>query len=313
MNKLSVIMVNLNTRELAIESLQKIRTSLNGISSETFFVDNGSKDGSVEAVASKFSRVNIIANTDNLGFSHAVNQAILKCNGEYILLLNPDITIHANTVGQLVNFMEVCPEAGAVSPYLSYPDGRQQDFCSLFPTLRRQFLQLTGLRILVPHWIKRRFTILKENRTEPFEVDWVIGACVILRRKAVENAGYLDEDFFMYGEDLDLCYRLRKNGWKVYVLPDVKIFHIGSPKDTLRSGIFKEPLIHHTTYLFFKKHHGPVLALVLVVIQRFVSLIRFFFWVGIFLTFRSMRDKARMKCRIHLSCLKGFNSQSGLI
>ena len=226
MKKVAIVTVNYNTEKdtiSLIKSIKKIKTE--DFLLETIIVDNGSKDGSIEAVASKFSEINIIANTDNLGFSRAVNQAILKCNGEYILLLNPDITIHANTVGQLVNFMEVCPEAGAVSPYLSYPDGRQQDFCSLFPTLTRQFFQLTGLRILFPAWLKRRFTISDEDKNQPFEVDWVIGACVILRRKAVENAGYLDEDFFMYGEDLDLCYRLRKNGWKVYVLPDVKIFH----------------------------------------------------------------------------------------
>lgn len=305
--KLSIIMVNRDTKALALESLQMIRVSLNGISGEIFFVDNGSKDGSINAVASRFPEVNIIANTENLGFSRAVNQAIFRCNEEYILLLNPDVTIYADTVGQLVNFMDKETGAGVVSPSLRYPDGSQQAFCSYFPTLTRQFFQLTGLRILFPSWLKRRFAISVGDKVQPFEVDWVIGACVIIRRNALEDVGGIDEDFFMYGEDLDFCYRLRKNGWRVYVLPDTRILHIGSPKDILRSGIFKEPLIHYTTYLFFKKHYGLISALLLAGIQKAVSLVRLSLWGMAFLIFPNIRDKAKMKLRIHYSCLRGFH------
>lgn len=320
MGKLSVIMVNYNTGELAMDSLQRIRISMEGIPGEIFFVDNGSTDGSAGAVKDKFQEVKIIANDVNSGFARAVNQAGIRCSGEYLFLINPDVTIHNNTVPQLINFMETFQDAGAVTPYITYPDGRRQDFCSYFPTLARQFFQLTGLRMLVPGMIKRLFLMQGGNKARPFEVDWAIGACMVVRKKAMEDAGHLDEDFFMYGEDMDFCYRLRQKKWKVYVLPGEPVFHIGSPPDTLRSGVFKETLIHHTTYLFFRKHYGLIRAVLLSCMQRTVSLARLSIWCairvlshGIDLPYSTkgrvlsdrMREKAKSRVKIHFACLKG--------
>ena len=308
---LSVIMVNMNTRELSLKSLRALFEASSGLDTEVFFVDNGSTDDSIAAVQESFPQVKIVNNSNNLGFSKAVNKVLQICQGEYIFMINPDAFVLPDTLPRLVEFMDSKPDAAWVSSNIFCPDGRPQDCCSCFPTLTRQFFQLSGLKKLVPSRFIDRYSLSVGNDKEPVEVDWTIGPSVLVRRTAVSEIGLFDEDFFMYGEDMDICYRLKKAGWKVYIVPEVTTYHIGNPGDELRWGAFKEVLVQDATHLFFLKHYGLIKATILRFIQKSVSLGRFLIWVGTFIFCPAKRGKARRKIEIHKNCLRITKNGNG--
>ncbi|MBM4309106.1 MAG: glycosyltransferase family 2 protein, partial [Deltaproteobacteria bacterium] len=188
---------------------------------EVFVVDNGSMDGSVEAVRVGFPEAIVIQNSTNLGFAQANNQALRLAKGKYILLLNPDTQVKEGAIETLKVFMDNHPKAGAVGAQLLNSDGSKQNSIANFPSLATELLNKSLLRWLFPD----RFPGKERDYNEPIEVESVIGACMMVRREAIEQVGLLDEDYFLFLEETDWCYRMKKAGWKVYHVPQADVYH----------------------------------------------------------------------------------------
>lgn len=255
---LSIIILNWNGRELLRNCLRTVCDNVSTFepsSVETFVVDNASTDGSAEMVRAEFGDVRLIVNAENLGFARANNIGIRASRGRYVLLLNNDTLVPPGAFAALVAFMETHPDAGAVGPRLLRPDGTPQPYAfGGDPTpgylLRRGISRLLLGRPL-HDWATERVQA----------VDWVSGACLLARREAIELAGLLDEQIFMYFEDNDWCLRIRRAGWRVYYNPLVAITHIGGQglaRNPAAQRAYRESLRY-----FYGKHYGPAANLFL--------------------------------------------------
>ncbi|MGE5297936.1 MAG: glycosyltransferase family 2 protein [Acidobacteriaceae bacterium] len=246
---LSVIIVNYNTRELLKKCLESAFLSKTAFAFEVIVSDNGSKDASLEMVNTEFPQVKIIANGANLGFSKGNNVAIRQAAGEYILLLNSDTTVREDTFDLSVNYAKTHPEVGALGCKVLLPSGQLDKACRRkFPNPWNSFLRLFGLKKFSDYNID--LPIDQET-----EVDAVMGAYMLVPKKVVEKVGMLSEDYFMYGEDLDWCWRIKKAGYKIVYYPKASITHFkyGSSKlvpfKTIR-------LAHNAMKIFYKKHYS---------------------------------------------------------
>ncbi len=251
----SIIIVNYNVREFLRQALLSLRQALRGLRAEIFVVDNASDDGSVEMVQAQFRECRLISNEENLGFARANNLALRQARGRFLALLNPDTVVQEDTFTALRDFMDRHPRTGMAGCKVLNPDGSLQLACRRsFPTPWVAFTKLSGLSRLFPRsrWFGRyNLTYLPEDET--CEVEAISGSFMVLRREAVAQVGLLDEDFFMYGEDLDWCYRIRSAGWQIHYFPGTQIVHFkgessrGSSYDSLR-------LFYQSMGLFVQKH-----------------------------------------------------------
>jgi len=251
MSDLSIIIVNWNTRDLLIQCLKSLQQTFQRLKMEIFVVDNGSTDGSGEAVRAKFPEVIFIENRLNLGFARANNQAMRLSKGRYILLLNPDTQVKEGAIEILKAFMDHHPVAGAVGAQLVNSDGSKQNSIANFPSLATELINKSLLRWLFPG----RFPGKERAYSEPIEVDSVIGACMMVRREAMDQVGLLDEDYFLFLEETDWCYRFRKARWKVCHHPQAEVYHFqgkSAGKDKKRAKVE----YYRSRYQFFKKNRG---------------------------------------------------------
>ncbi|MBI2845724.1 MAG: glycosyltransferase family 2 protein [Chloroflexi bacterium] len=255
---LSVIIVSWNVRDLLRQCLSSIDQSLKrkNLSSEIIMVDNSSADGTPGMVREQFPEVVVVENQENIGFSKANNLGIKSSRGRYLLLLNPDTEVIDDALGRMVGYMETNPQVGALGPRLL--DSQMEIISSRrrFPTLATAFMESTTLESWFPnHPLIRRYRRADQPEDQVQEVDWVVGAAILLRRAALERVGFLDEDFFMYSEELDLCYRLRRSGWKVIYFPLAQIVH-HEGKSSEQAEAFKHRQFQRSKILFFRKHHS---------------------------------------------------------
>lgn len=258
---LSIVIVSWNVSDLLRRCLRSVLESLElegarALAVEVWVVDNASRDESAEMVRREFAQARVIANAHNEGFTRGNNQGITASDGRHILLLNPDTEVVGNALALMVDHMDAHPEVGALGPQLLYPDGRVQSSRRRFPNLRTALVESTFLQPwLREHVMLKRYYVLDRRDEERQEVDWVAGACLLLRRAAIDEVGLLDERFFMYSEELDWCYRAREQGWKVVYLPQARVIHHEG-----KSSEQVLPLRHlhfqRSKVLFFKKHHG---------------------------------------------------------
>lgn len=252
---LSIIIVNYNVKEFLQNLLHSLSKATTGIKSEIIIVDNASDDGSVEMLREKFSDITLIANQDNKGFSKANNQGLEIANGKYLLLLNPDTIVQEDTFHTLIKFFEETPDAGMVGCKILNPDGTLQLACRRsFPGPWTSFCKVTGLSTIFPNskiFARYNLTYLDENKS--YEVDAISGSFMMLKRECYEKIGGLDEQFFMYGEDLDLCYRTQKAGYKVYYVHSTQIIHYKG-ESTRRSSLDETKIFYSAMKLFVKKH-----------------------------------------------------------
>lgn len=253
--KLSVIIVNYNVRYFLEQALLSAQRALQGLDGELWVVDNNSADDSVEMVRTKFPNVHLIANTQNTGFATANNQAIRACSGEYILLLNPDTLVEENTFSTCIEFMDAHPEAGAVGVKMLDGSGKYLPESKRgFPSPWVSFCKTVGLHALFPKSPRfNQYYLGHLSAEETHPVDVLAGAFMFMRRSALDKAGLLDEAFFMYGEDIDLSYRIKKAGFENYYLPDTKIIHYKG-ESTKKGSLNYVKTFYQAMIIFANKH-----------------------------------------------------------
>jgi N-acetylglucosaminyl-diphospho-decaprenol L-rhamnosyltransferase len=270
MLQLSVIVVNWNVQDLLRTCLASLEAELGmtspgatGKGTEIIVVDNASADGSVEMLRAEFPHVTTISNQHNAGFGAANNQALAQSNGRYVLFLNPDTEVKPGAIRRMLAFIEQRPQAGCAGPRLLNPDGSIQSSRRSFPGVATAFVESTVLqRYCGGLGALRRFYSGRGDEHEPQRVDWLVGACLLMRRSALEEVGAFDERFFMYSEEMDLCYRLRQAGYEVWFVPEAEVVHHEGASS--RQDLFLRNVnFHESRYRFFRKHHGiaPALAL----------------------------------------------------
>lgn len=253
---LSIIIVNWNTRDLLAQCLASVYAYPPEGEFEVFVVDNASTDDSTQMMRGWFPQVRMIENSENVGFARANNQAIQESTGCYVLLLNPDTEVQPGALKTLMRFMDAHPQAGAAGARLLNPDGTLQTSCYPAPSLSREFWRLFHLDVLYPYALYPMKRWLLESHRE---VDIVQGACMILRREALDQVGLLDEDYFIYSEEVDFCHRLRQRDWKVYWVPQAVVVHYGS-QSTRQMAAAMFLRLYQGKVLYFRKHYGWLAA-----------------------------------------------------
>lgn len=253
----SVIVVNWNTRDLLLGALAALPAALGNLQADTWVVDNASADGSLEAVRAGYPHVRLIANARNLGFAAANNQAIAASRGRYVLLLNSDTAACPGSIERLVRFADGRPAAAGVGPLLLNSDRSFQASFSDLPSFGRELLNASGLgrRLVRPSYPSYGPAASRAARA----VDCLQGACLLVRRAAIEQVGPLDEGYFMYSEEVDWCLRLRRAGWELWYLPDAAVVHHGGQSTRQRRAEMVRAL-YRSKVRFFRKHHGPLPA-----------------------------------------------------
>ena len=224
---------------------------------EVVVVDNGSDDGSAAAVRRHFPHFQVVELGANLGFGRANNAGLEQCRGELVLLLNPDVTVVPGCVGRLAGFLGCRPEAGAVGPRLQRPDGGLDPAAMRgFPTPSAAFYRLTGLSRLFRRSARfNRYNLGHLDPTRENQIDAGTAACLMVRRAALDEAGPFDPDFFMYGEDLDLCYRLHQAGWSIHYLPEAVAVHVKGASSRQATGRMLYEF-HRAMWTFHRKHNA---------------------------------------------------------
>ncbi|MCW8806111.1 MAG: glycosyltransferase [Ignavibacteriaceae bacterium] len=263
---LSIIIVNYNVKEFLQNLLHSIEKASSKISKEIIVIDNASDDGSVEVIKDKFPSINLIENKINVGFGRANNQGLAVAKGNYILFINPDCIVSEDTFDKMISFFESHPDCGLAGCKILNSDGTLQLACRRsFPGPWTSFTKVTGLSNMFPNsriFARYNLTYLDENKT--YEVDAVSGSFMMIRKDVYKKTNGFDEQFFMYGEDLDLCYRVQKNGYKVYYVHETQIIHYKG-ESTKRSNLDETRLFYDAMHLFVKKHLSsfPLVELIL--------------------------------------------------
>jgi N-acetylglucosaminyl-diphospho-decaprenol L-rhamnosyltransferase len=224
---------------------------------EVLVVDSASSDGSPEMVRALYPGVRLYASTVNLGYTGGNNLGIRESRGRYLLLLNPDTEITGHAMEQMASFLERTPRVGVVGPQLRYADGSVQPSRRRLPTLRTAFVDSTFLEKWFPnHPELRRYKVLDLPPDEGGLVDWLVGACLLVRREVVDEVGYLDEGYFMYSEELDWQKRIRDAGWEIAYLAAAQVIHYEG-KSSEQAGAATHIRFSHSKIRYFRKHHGP--------------------------------------------------------
>lgn len=260
--KLSVIIVNYNVEHFLDQCLHSVQRASLACSVETIIVDNASVDGSLKMLASKYPAFKVIGNTENVGFSKANNQALRMAKGEYVLLLNPDTVVAEDTFTKVVAFMDDHSEAGGLGTLMVDGKGRfLPESKRGLPTPAVAFYKIFGFSKIFPK-SKRfgQYHLGHLSKNETNEVDVLSGAFMLMRSSALEKVGLLDEDYFMYGEDIDLSYRLQKGGYKNYYFADTSIIHYKG-ESTKKSSVNYVLIFYKAMVIFAKKHFSGKNAL----------------------------------------------------
>jgi GT2 family glycosyltransferase len=252
----SALVVSRNSKDQLLECLHAFFASAD-IPVQAVVVDNDSSDGSAAAVTDEFPQATVIVQPKNLGYGRAANVGLERCEGRFVLLLSPDVIVDAQCVGRLADFLLTRPDAGAVGPRLVLPDGHiDPDARRSFPSPSTLFYQTAGLSKLFPK--SRRFGRYNMGHirdTEPHEMDAGTAACLMVRKSALDRIGHFDPRYFMFGEDLDLCYRLKLGGWKVFYVPGASATHNVRPvsADRQRQIAYER---HRAMWMYHFKHHS---------------------------------------------------------
>lgn len=269
---LSVVIVSWNVRDLLRRCLASVLSAPQPADGdlaplpdreptlEIIVVDNASADGSPDMVRAEFPQVRLIANPDNRGFTAGNNQGLVESTGRFLLLLNPDTEIVGDALSTMMAYMDAHAEVGALGPRLCYPDGSPQPSRRRFPTLATALVEST----VVQEWwrdnpLLRRYYMADTPDEAIQPVDWVVGACLLVRREVYDQVGGLDEGFFMYSEEMDWCKRIQDAGWKVVYLPTARVIH-HEGKSSEQVVPARHIHFQSSKVRYFRKHHGALQA-----------------------------------------------------
>lgn len=297
---LSILILNYNTKNLLSQCLNSIESNVKNVQYEIIVVDNNSSDGSVKYIKQHFSAITIIANTQNVGFTKANNQAAIIAKGKYLLILNSDTIVHTGSLTALITYLDENKNTGIVGPKLLNPDKSLQLSCGIHPNLLTEFLNRTFLSRIFPN--NKFMGVYKYGGWDytTKSVDWVTGACLLIRKNIFQKINGFDENIFMFYEDVDLCFRLKKLGHDIIFFPDAQVTHIhgGSWINYREVPIFYSC---KSALYFFKKHYPRWQTLVLRLWLLTEILISYIFFIPFLLI--TQRDMNSIKSRI-----KGYNA-----
>jgi len=267
---ISIVIVSWNTARFLENCLASLLANPPTSPFEIWVVDNASTDDSPRMVREKFPQVQLVENRENVGFARANNQAIQLCPGKYVLLLNPDTLVVSGALQALIHFLDTHPEAGAAGAKILHPNGSLQISSHPRPTVSRELWRLFHLDVLFPFAV---YPLTKWETNQPQEVDILIGACLLLRKEVLDQVGLLDEDYFIYSEEVDLCYRIQRAGWRLYWVPEAEVVHFGGQST---QQVPTEMFLH--LYLskikYFRKHYGWTASQIYKLILRLAALSR---------------------------------------
>jgi N-acetylglucosaminyl-diphospho-decaprenol L-rhamnosyltransferase len=285
---LSVVVVSYNRKDLLARCLDAVLADPGAPDFELFVVDNDSRDGSAEMVAEQYPTVRLIANRDNVGFGKANNQAFAQARGRYILMLNPDTVARPGALRALVEYAAAHPQVGAVGGRLEYEDGSFQHSAFRFPDLKQAFFGFFDGFVPLDSEVNGRYTPAQYE--QPFPAEHLLGACLLLRREALEQVGVIDPAYFMYFEETDLCVRLKTAGWQNVYLPAAKIVHVSAGSTSAASEKMSVEF-HRSQAIFYRRHRG----------QTGYALLKLIVWAGIGYRFaRSLRAVLRGRISVAL-------------
>ena len=302
--QLSISIVSWNTRDLLKQCLESVFAHLDGVDTEVIVVDNASEDSSPDMVEREFPQVVLIRQTSNGGFAQANNVALAESSGKYFLLLNSDTIVHPGSIKRLVDFMESIPEAGAAAPKLLNLDGSLQRSCSIFPSPATELYDAVYLSKLLPRSkLFGGYAMSYWDFDQERDVDFAGGSCLMLRRSALDQVGALDEGYFMYTEEADLCYRLKQAGWRVVFLPDAQIVHIGgqSTKRCASRMAVQLPISRHR---FIRKFQGSGPAALFKGAVALGSALRLLAWSPSWFTANGYRKDLEQRLRTQSALVK---------
>lgn len=253
----SILILNYNTCRLTMDCIRSVFDSVTNYSYEIILIDNHSHDDSVETISREYPGVLLIANQENVGFARGNNQGMDVASGRYVLLLNSDTVVRKDTLETMVAFMDTRADLGASGCKIILPDGSLDKACKRgFPTPSASFYYAFGFSKLFPD--RPRFNGYQLGYLDPDEaypIDCLVGAFMLVRRETIAQVGGLDEEFFMYGEDLDWCYRIKEAGWGIYYYPETSIVHLkgGSARRRPFKIVYE---FHRAMILFHRKHYS---------------------------------------------------------
>ncbi len=264
---LSIIIVSWNVCDLlrrCLQSIDRQQFSVGGSSSgpsiEIVVVDNASTDGTVEMLRADFPHVRRVVNTENVGFTRANNQALAIAQGRYLFLLNPDTQLFSGALQEMVAHMDAHPQVGMIGPRLVYGDGTLQSSRRRFPTLATAFMESTILQQWFPrNRVLTRYYMLDTRDDETQRVDWINGSAMFTRRAVYDQVGGLDEQFFMYSEELDWCHRIKANGWQIVYLPTAAVTHYEA-KSSEQVAVQRDIYFHTSKIRYWRKYRGALVA-----------------------------------------------------
>jgi GT2 family glycosyltransferase len=261
--ELSTVIVNYRSREPLLQCLAALEADAGGLAHETVVVDNDPADGTLATLAREFPQVRGISNADNVGFARAVNQGIAATTGEFVMAMNPDCVLERGALAALLGYLRAHPRTGVVGPKILDSDGTLQFSARSFPDhltfLFNRYSLLT--RLFPDNPYSRRYLLTDWDHASVREVDWLSGACMVVRRAAIDRVGALDEAFFMFNEDVDWCRRMKNAGWAVCYVPEARVVHhIGASRRKVAPKVIVER--HRGMIHYFHKHHptNPVVT-----------------------------------------------------
>jgi hypothetical protein len=300
----SVVVVNWNTRDILRDCLRSVYEQTKDIRFEVIVIDNASSDDSAAMVRREFPQAILIENPENRGFAAANNQGMKIGKGRYVLLLNPDTIVLDGAIEKTMAFADLHPDVGVVGCQVLENETKIQRTCFAFPSLRNLILQESGLRRLFP---RSRFFGAADmgwwDRNTERDVDVVSGMFMLARREAIEQVGLMDEDYFIYAEETDWCFRFWRAGWRCVFTPLARIIHRdGGSKSTMQTSVKMFVQQQKNMLIFYRKNRGPVAWMMAKIIYSVDMLVRAIIWKTA--AFFQSGGKAHLKARQSVAALK---------
>ena len=302
---LSIIIVNWNTRDLLAQCLESVYANTQGITFEVFVVDNASADGSAQMVPERFPQVRLIENQENVGFARANNQAIKEARGRYVLFLNSDTVVQPSALNLMVAFMDNHLDAGAAGAMLLNSDGTLQKSTRNKFSIGEEILSTSCLGQISSFFPLRSSagTMGHAASNRYIMVDGVAGTCLLARRATLDDVGPFNEQFFMYAEDNELCFRIRRNNWKIYYLPSARVIHHGG-RSTAQASQQMLLEFYRARFLFYRLVYAPTSVFVLKGILITELLFKIGFWSIVCLVTLAQLSQVRQKLRLSWTVLR---------